>query len=130
MQGLQIYDAEGDLTLDVSDRITKILGELVIPNTVEKDSGTLEVPELANGGTPFYFSLGNEAQKSGYRDPKGWSHGFWIRDDGSYYPAYEIPAYKVQVSFSGTTMSWSVEKYSRWWVGIKNSSFRILYGVY
>lgn len=133
MQGLQVFDEQGVVTLDVTDRITKILGEVIIPKEVEQDTGSVVDPELALG-TPFFFCVGNEALKDGYVDPKGWHHGFWrIANSGGsvgFYPGLEIPAYDVQVSFDGTTMNWSVSKYAKWWVTMKNTSFSILYGVY
>lgn len=130
MQGLQVFDEDGDLMLDVTDRVTKVLGQLVIPSTVMEDSGTIEVPGLALG-VPFFFTMGNEAKKDGYIDAKGWKHGFWLRPEkGFYYPIYRIPAYQVTITFEGTKLHWHVKKYSQWWVSILNSSFNIVYGVY
>lgn len=129
-QGLEVNGPNGERIISLTDRITKILGTLVIPSSVEEDSGMLEVPDFAFG-TPFYFTTGNECQKKGYIDDRGWRHGFWLLDDRvSYLPAYEIPAYEVTISFNGNIMDWHVKRYSKWWVGIKNSSFNIHYGVY
>lgn len=128
-QGLEVNGPNGEQIISLTDRLTKVLGTLVIPATVEEDSGMLEVPDLAFG-TPFYFTTGNECLKKGYKDSRGWNHGFWIYDDGSFYPKYEIPAYEVQITFNGNIMDWYVKRYSKWWVGIKNQSFNIHYGVY
>lgn len=132
MQGLQVFDEDGDAVLDVTDRVTKILGEIIIPKEMESGTGTIEVPDLVKG-TPFFFCVGNEVLKSGYIDSKGWHHGFWQMSNAEgvgYYPTYEIAAYNVDVQFNGTTLTWTVEKYARWWVNIKNDFMRILYGVY
>lgn len=132
MQGLQVFDEDGDAVLDVTDRVTKILGEIIIPKDMEVGSGSIVDPNITTG-TPFYFCVGNETLKSGNIDPKGWHHGFWQKTNDAgvgYYPVYEIPAYNVDVQFNGTRVDWSVEKYAKWWVNIKNESMRILYGVY
>lgn len=51
-QGLQCWDAYGKLTLNVTDRLTRVLGEF---NT-GKISGTIIDPNLA-GGIPWYVAV-------------------------------------------------------------------------
>ncbi|MDF9616139.1 hypothetical protein P5705_00635 [Pseudomonas entomophila] len=60
--GLQVFDPQGKLNLDLNDRITR----LVMVRDV-KGSGSMVVPELAQG-TPFAFAVSNtsSATESGF----------------------------------------------------------------
>lgn len=52
-QGLQCWDASGNLVLDVTDRLTRVLGTF---NTGTTD-GSITDPALTTG-TPWYVSIG------------------------------------------------------------------------
>lgn len=51
-QGLQCWDANGNLILDVTDRLTRVLGEVY---TGTSGSGTIIDNNFLNG-TPWYIS--------------------------------------------------------------------------
>lgn len=60
-QGLVVFNANGDPILDVTDRLTKICGEVdIIPADAtdkQPESGTIQCPEIANIG--FWFIVTN-----------------------------------------------------------------------
>lgn len=80
--GLQIFDAQGNLTLDATKRIGKIITTF--------DTGTTNAarttPELQGAGTPFHF----------------------ITTDVDYFAEYL--AYP-DITITGTTVSWSFVDY-------------------
>lgn len=49
-QGMQIFDANGNLTIDITDSISKIIG---VVTTQANVAGSLNVPELAGGSRIF-----------------------------------------------------------------------------
>ena len=77
-QGLQTWDAAGNLMLDTNSRPGRIHGEIFRGGS--GPVGSQVIPSLANG-TPFFIV------DQGY-------------NDGTYYS-------RVSVSISGTTISWS-----------------------
>lgn len=78
--GIQLFDANGNLHLDFTDRITKLLGQIDVSG-----DGDLVVPEFSQG-TPFYFT-----SPLGLLGSNGWA-----------------PLFKrwPVITFNGTTMSW------------------------
>ncbi|MDR3427906.1 hypothetical protein [Silvimonas sp.] len=52
-QGLQVFDAGGRLTVDVTHRLTKVFGASAVSG-----NGSLGVPGM-QGNTPFYFFVPN-----------------------------------------------------------------------
>lgn len=84
-QGLQVFDADGHLVLDTSSRIGRILGYVDAP----VGAGSIVNASFAQG-TPFYFV----------------NKDFGVL--GAYGP-FELPSRisTPEVSFSGTTMSWT-----------------------
>ena len=56
-QGLQCWDASGNLVLDVTDRLTRILGEVGTGTT----SGSVNDANFATG-TPWFFVRDNSPQ--------------------------------------------------------------------
>lgn len=54
-QGLQVRDASGILTLNITDRLTRILGR-VEGNTTTPTSGTITIPsDFLAGGDVFFL---------------------------------------------------------------------------
>lgn len=128
-QGLQCFDEQRNLIVDVTDRMTKILGTIAIPTNVNETSGQLVVPDLALGN-PFYFTQGNEAKKSGWIDGQNVWHGFWGHDGGGFYPGAKFSAFKVSVIFDGITMSWSAAKFETAYISAFNNYIYLHYGIY
>ena len=50
-QGLHVFDAEGRTTIDISDRLQKILGII----SINQATGTIENDELRNGSLWYFF---------------------------------------------------------------------------
>jgi hypothetical protein len=78
--GLQVWDAAGNLVVDITTRLSRFLGSV----NSGTSGGSISVPDLAQG-TPFYFVI-----ISGGAVPVG--------------------SFGPEVTFSGTnntTMSWS-----------------------
>lgn len=78
-QGLQIYDASGNAILDITDRITTILGEINL------SAATYGATNVSNAtfalGTPWYFVIT--------------------------YDTNTVLTYDFNVSISGTTLTYS-----------------------
>lgn len=53
--GLQVFNADGSLAMNTSDRIAKVLGSVSVGA-----NGSLYVP-LLTGNTPFFFVYANQA---------------------------------------------------------------------
>lgn len=85
-EGLQVWDATGNLVQDIPNRLTRLLG--VVATTTA--AGSLTDARFATG-TPFYQKQGVDFNSTG-----------------------------KEVTFSGTTMSWTAG----------NHSGNIRYGVY
>ena len=81
-QGLQIWDENGVLTLDVTSRLSILLGFI---NT-NKVSGSLVV-EAFNRGTPFFFAnLLENTLSPGGTAPRVYTSGntlYWVYDGAS-----------------------------------------------
>ena len=73
-QGLQVYDASGNLTLDVTDRITRYLGSFSIPAQFDQ-SGSVTVTVT---GTPWFLMAGQAIQFDA-QYPLIWVDGSVIR---------------------------------------------------
>lgn len=50
--GIRCKDSNGKVTLDLTDRITRILGRVTV-DTVNGSSGTINIPSDLGGGTAF-----------------------------------------------------------------------------
>lgn len=104
-QGLQCWDANGNLILDARERLTRVLGEVTVTN---KSTGSLVNEELTNG-QPWYFVIPlNNLSYSGY-----------IEDD--YID-------KVLCAFTSNTMSWTWRAAASSYVG--GYDVKIIYGVF
>lgn len=75
--GLQVWDAAGNLVVDITTRLSRFLGSV----NSGTSAGSISVPDLVQG-TPFYFVI-----ISGGAVPVG--------------------SFGPEVTFSGTTMSWT-----------------------
>lgn len=81
--GLQVFDAQGNITLDATHRIGKIITSIKTGTT----NSSVVVPELANAGQPFTY----------------------ITTDADYFSEYyAYPDIKV----TGTTVSWTFVDYT------------------
>lgn len=129
VQGIKTFDGNRKVILDMTDRITKIIGTLVIPSTVNETSGQIIEPDFLNG-TPFFFTQGNQTKKTGWKDGQNLWHGFYGHNNDSFYPIAEIAAYGVEVKFENTVMTWKVKRFQFDWVKIKNEQMLIHYGIY
>lgn len=78
-QGLQVFDASGRLTLDISDRITRIIDTRSIVG-----QGSVNIPALANG-TPFAFGVLNAPSNN----PRG---GFVLVTVAGTVVTYRVPS--------------------------------------
>jgi hypothetical protein len=101
MQGLQIFDAGGNVVLDVTDRLTRVLGEF--------ETGTSDgfiTDTNLDYGTPWFIAKlnGSVTVKEGYN---------------SYYSS-SVP---ILISFNSQSLSWSFS-------GGSVANHHIVYGVY
>ena len=55
--GLRVWDASGDLTLDVGDRTGRLYGVYMIPSLARYGSYTLTIPSFSLGAWFFYANL-------------------------------------------------------------------------
>lgn len=105
--GIQTFDASGNLILDLTDRITRLIGS-VVTGTV---AGSIVVPEFSQG-TPF-FAVVDTGVLSG-----GWDY----TGSGT---APMVP------TISGTTLSWDRPRNAPGAAYHSNPrSVTIFYGVY
>lgn len=64
-QGLQCWDANGNLTLDLTDRLTRVLGQFETGTT----DGSITNEDLATG-EPWFFCMSDNLVSSNYeKDP-------------------------------------------------------------
>ena len=77
-QGLQIWDASGELVLDTKYRVAKLIGRV----TTGTSNGSISVPAFSKGIPIFYGILDSSAQVNPY----------W-----QYHPS---------ISVAGNTLSW------------------------
>ncbi|WP_040013919.1 hypothetical protein [Dialister micraerophilus] len=109
-QGLQVFDENGNCVLDVTDRVTKILGELEIPKT----DGFIKNKALLDGDFWFFFSeIKNVDKLIGVKPEDG------IVNSLEYY----MPSFRVE----GDILHWNYnsaysEKY--------RPDIKIVYGIY
>ena len=64
MQGLQCFDSDGNITLDVTDRLTRVLGEF--------DTGTLDgtlTDDNLLDGSPWFYCYPSDANMGAFRIP-------------------------------------------------------------
>lgn len=86
-QGVEVYDAQGRLVFGVTDRLTRIIGQVSTGTT----AGSISVPAWALGlGTPWVFVQQRNAS----------ANLFGKRT--------------VRADVSGTTLSWSFEGLASW----------------
>ena len=102
--GLRVWDASGNLIVDASTRLGRIIGW--IPEAQALSNGSITVPEFSEG-TPFSLFLNPQAAVEFYSksQPVG-PYGFPV------------------VTFSGNTMSWTYD------ANIIRQPVAIAYGVY
>lgn len=81
-QGLQVFDTAGQLVVDISDSITKLLGSFNITANV---AGSLTVPDLEGGSRVFIIK-----QAEAPIGRRGTTQG------------------RSNISISGRTISWTV----------------------
>lgn len=98
--GLQIFDKNGKIILDLTDRINRVIGVLDIKNT---DEGSLMVEQFANG-TPWYYL---------------------VRMTGTSQINREY--YNPIVNITGNIISWEPSSSAAY--GERNT-FRLVYGVF
>jgi hypothetical protein len=99
-QGLQCFDENGNIILDVTGRITRVLGRF---NT-GTSPGSLVDPNLL-AGTPWYFT---QIPSSSVRDS----------------------CRQCVVSFQGDTLSWTFSVTNTQGVSTYNVPYIVTYGVY
>jgi hypothetical protein len=104
MQGLQVFDVNGRCTLDVTDRLTRVLGTI---NTGYASSVSHIDNNLLNNGTPWFYCYFPN-------DPNWWR------------------VMSLNVAISGNTLSWQWAKlhYSSYTYQDTITGCSILYGVY
>lgn len=62
--GLQVWDENGNITLDVTDRVARFIGQIDVP---VNQSGSIYVPEFAQPGvTPFFVVTTDQEGDSAY----------------------------------------------------------------
>lgn len=127
MQGLEVYDQNQQLVFGTTDRLTVILGSIIIPKDSPTISGTITEPALLKG-TPFYFTVDNDILKNGYSDGRGWSHG-WYQYNGTSRPTTCFAAFGVDITFTGSTLSWTARNWNNGYANAKKD-VKIYYGVY
>ncbi|MDR2673908.1 MAG: hypothetical protein LBC18_03325 [Opitutaceae bacterium] len=105
MFGLQVFNASGGKTLDVSDRVGLLLGTFVIPKCTPANynaglcTGSLYIPELdGTRGTPFTFIAKTE--------------GYWQDGGSRRYPTID--------AINGTIA----------WTNLTGYDFTVAYGVF
>ena len=129
MQGLKTFDEQGRIIVDVTDRLTKIIGSITLEKGLTSGSGVVTHADFTQG-QPFYFVKNNFADKQGYIDGKGWKHGMWYRDtENLYLPFHDLPARRFAIQFNGTRMEWSFTMNNARWLPAR-SSCQIFYGVF
>lgn len=87
-QGMQVFDANGALVVDINDSISKIIGQFVMQ---AETPGAVTVPELAGGSRIFVFK---QAQP-----PLGING---------------VNRGRAQITISGRTISWTAGRETVW----------------
>ena len=129
MQGLRTFDEQGNIIVDVTDRLTKIIGSITLEKELTSGSGVVTHADFTQG-QPFYFVKNNFADKQGYIDGNGWRHGMWYNDtENLYLPFHDLPARRFDIQFNGTRMEWSFTMNNARWLPAR-SSCQIFYGVF
>ena len=129
MQGLKTFDEQGNIIVDVTDRLTKIIGSIALEKSLTSGSGVVIHTDFTQG-QPFYFVKNNFADKQGYIDGNGWIHGMWYKsDENLYLPYNDLPARRFDIQFNGTRMEWSFTMNNARWLPAR-SSCQIFYGVF
>lgn len=54
-QGIQVFDKNGNITIDVTDRLTQVVGIYTIPRT--SSEGSITVPNIGNNKVWFAFNI-------------------------------------------------------------------------
>lgn len=129
MQGLRTFDEQGRIIVDVTDRLTKIIGSINLEKGLTSGSGVVNSADFSQG-QPFYFVKNNFADKQGYKDGRDWNHGMWYRsNENLYLPYNDLPARRFDIQFYGTRMEWSFTMNNARWLPAR-SSCQIFYGVF
>ena len=105
--GLQVWDASGNLVLDTNDRVFTIVGSFTrtFSGETTDQSGSFSAPDIARG-TPGYIVVD------------------WPLNTATGDVDWRSA---VTVSFSGTTVSWTVDALA---VGYLTETFTFYYGYY
>lgn len=64
MQGLQVFDANGNVLVDTNKRIGKILGQMTIYTTGSGDRTATAIDDRLTKGKPFYLLFGEIREKN------------------------------------------------------------------
>ena len=129
MQGLKTFDEQGRIIVDVTDRLTKIIGSITLAKELTSGSGVVTHADFTQG-QPFYFVKNNFADKQGYIDRNGWKHGMWYNNTANLYmPFLDLPARRFEIQFHGVRMEWSFTMNNARWLPAR-SSCQIFYGVF
>lgn len=83
-QGIKVWDAAGQLILDVTDRLSRYHSTIVLSSIAPRASGTFSVPGYALDGTWFFFI---RDRSTSYLNIYEISGGFSVFNE-SYYSAY------------------------------------------
>ena len=84
-QGIKVWDAAGQLILDVTDRLARYHSTIVLSSIAPRTSGTFSVPGYALDGTWFFFIRNTSI--AGCLNIYEISGGFYVFNE-SYYSAY------------------------------------------
>jgi hypothetical protein len=85
--GFQCFNAQGQLIVDITDRLTRIIGEVYTGTS----NGSINVPEFSLGGTPWVFIQQDNTNNNQFQGRR-----------------------QVRASVSGTTLSWTFEGLTKW----------------
>ncbi len=64
MQGLQVFDANGNVLVDTNKRIGKILGQMTIYSGSSGDRTATAIDDRLTKGKPFYLLMGEIREKN------------------------------------------------------------------
>ena len=129
MQGLKTFDEQGRIIVDVTDRLTKIIGSITLEKALTSGSGVVTHADFTQG-QPFYFVKGNFADKQGYIDGNNWKHGIWYDSTTQLYkPFQELTARRFDIQFYETRMEWSFTMNNARWLPAR-SNCQLFYGVF
>lgn len=125
--GLETYDETGKLIIDVTTRLTKLIGYIELPIDLLEGSGEIVNDDFLLGN-PFYFTQGNFADKVG--TDTDWHRGVWFDNNTQLFsPRAELYARIISVTFTGNKMTYSFTSSHPTWLPAR-SLCKLYYGVY